>query len=122
VRQCLVGLGVDACRCHILEPGWFMNFAYSWAFDKPVGKLYYNLVITGSSIAAAFLIGTVEVLGVLTSKMHLRGAAWDFLAGFSINRAGLAIAVLFAVTWASAIAVWRVGGLGRQIDDGSRAR
>ena len=48
--------------------GCFMNFAYGWAFAKPVRKVYYNLVITGLSIAAAFLIGTIEVLGVLTSE------------------------------------------------------
>lgn len=27
--------------------GSFMNFAYGWAFSKPVRKVYYNLTITG---------------------------------------------------------------------------
>jgi high-affinity nickel-transport protein len=31
--------------------GCFMNFAYGWAFARPVRKVYYNLVITGLSIA-----------------------------------------------------------------------
>src|ERR1035438_9951593 len=30
--------------------GCFMNFAYGWAFARPVRKVYYNLVITGLSI------------------------------------------------------------------------
>ena len=42
--------------------GCFMNFAYGWAFARPVRKVYYNLVITGLSIAVAFLIGTIEIL------------------------------------------------------------
>jgi high-affinity nickel-transport protein len=89
--------------------GCFMNFAYGWAFAKPVRKVYYNLVITGLSIAAAFIIGTVEVLGVLTSELHLSGGFWDFMANFDINKAGFIIAGLFAVTWIVALLVWRIG-------------
>ena len=48
--------------------GCFMNFAYGWAFARPVRKVYYNLVITGLSIGAAFIIGTIEILGILTSE------------------------------------------------------
>jgi nickel/cobalt transporter (NiCoT) family protein len=91
--------------------GCFMNFAYGWAFARPVRKVYYNLVITGLSIAAAFLIGTIEILGILTGELHLRGAGWSFLANFNINRAGFVIAGLFAVTWAVAVAVWHYGGI-----------
>jgi nickel/cobalt transporter (NiCoT) family protein len=89
--------------------GCFMNFAYGWAFARPVRKVYYNLVITGLSIAAAFIIGTVEMLGVLTSELHLHGAFWDFMANFDINKAGFTIAALFAVTWVAALLVWRFG-------------
>jgi high-affinity nickel-transport protein len=89
--------------------GCFMNFAYGWAFARPVRKVYYNLVITGLSIAAAFLIGTIEILGVLTSELHLSGGFWDFMANFDINRAGFAIAGLFAVTWIVALVIWRLG-------------
>ena len=52
--------------------GCFMNFAYGWAFARPVRKVYYNLVITGLSIGAAFIIGTIEILGVLTTEFHLQ--------------------------------------------------
>jgi high-affinity nickel-transport protein len=89
--------------------GAFMNFAYGWAFARPVRKVYYNLVITGLSIGAAFIIGTIELLGVLTSELHLRGAFWDVMANFNINVAGFIIAVMFAGVWAAALAYWRWG-------------
>ncbi|HEY3873827.1 MAG TPA: HoxN/HupN/NixA family nickel/cobalt transporter [Actinocrinis sp.] len=89
--------------------GCFMNFAYGWAFAKPVRKVYYNIVITGLSIAAAFLVGTIEILGILTSELHLSGGFWDFAANFDINRAGFAIAGLFVITWIVAVAFWRLG-------------
>lgn len=91
--------------------GCFMNMAYGWAFARPVRKVYYNLVITGLSIAAAFVIGTVEFLGVLTTEAHLHGAFWNFMAEFDINRAGFVIAALFAIVWVLAIAYWRFGKL-----------
>jgi high-affinity nickel-transport protein len=89
--------------------GCFMNFAYGWAFARPVRKVYYNIVITGLSIAAAFLIGTVEILGILTSELHLGGSFWGFMADFDINKAGFTIAGLFVVVWAMALAIWRFG-------------
>ena len=91
--------------------GCFMNFAYGWAFARPVRKVYYNLVITGLSIAVAFLIGTIEITGLLSSELHIHGGFWDFMANFNINRAGFAIAGLFVVVWAAAIAYWKLGRL-----------
>jgi high-affinity nickel-transport protein len=89
--------------------GHFMNFAYGWAFARPVRKVYYNLVITGLSIGAAFIIGTIELLGVLTTELHLHGTFWNFMANFNINVAGFCIAALFLIIWAIAIAYWRYG-------------
>ena len=89
--------------------GAFMNFAYGWAFARPVRKVYYNLVITGLSIGAAFIVGTIELLGLLTGELHLRGAFWDLMANFDINVAGFVIAAMFVLVWAAALAYWRWG-------------
>jgi nickel/cobalt transporter (NiCoT) family protein len=89
--------------------GAFMNFAYGWAFARPVRKVYYNLVITGLSIGAAFIIGTIEILGVMTTELHLSGPFWNTMAGFNINVAGFCIAGLFVLVWAAALAYWRLG-------------
>jgi nickel/cobalt transporter (NiCoT) family protein len=91
--------------------GAFMNFAYGWAFARPVRKVYYNLVITGLSIGAAFIIGTIEILGVLTGELHLHGGFWDLMANFNINLAGFAIAALFVLVWAAALVYWRLGNV-----------
>jgi high-affinity nickel-transport protein len=94
--------------------GCFMNFAYGWAFANPVRKVYYNLVITGLSIAVAFLIGTIEIVGLLSSELHIHGVVWDFIANFDINRAGFVMAGLFVLVWAAAIVYWRVARLDRR--------
>jgi len=89
--------------------GVFMNVAYGWAFFNPVRKVYYNLAITGLSVFICFFIGTVEVLGLLPTELHLKGGFWTFMANFNINTAGFVIVGLFVVTWVGALAVWKYG-------------
>ncbi|MFI1535469.1 Nickel transporter NicT [Streptomyces anandii] len=89
--------------------GSFMNFAYGWAFSKPVRKVYYNLTVTGLSVAVALLIGTVELLGLLAQKLGLHGAFWDWIAGLDLNVVGFVIVGLFFATWILALVVWKAG-------------
>jgi high-affinity nickel-transport protein len=89
--------------------GCFMNFAYGWAFFNPVRKIYYNLAITGLSIAICVLVGAIEVLGLLPTELHLKGSFWNFMEHFNINVAGYVIVGMFILTWAAAVALWRYG-------------
>ncbi|MCU1493192.1 MAG: hoxN 1 [Acidimicrobiaceae bacterium] len=89
--------------------GCFMNFAYGWAFSRPIRKVYYNITITGLSVGVALLIGTVELLGLLTQELHIRGGAATFFQHFNINTAGFFIVGLFVATWVVALAIWRFG-------------
>jgi nickel/cobalt transporter (NiCoT) family protein len=89
--------------------GSFMNFAYGWAFSRPIRKVYYNITITGLSVLVAFLIGTIELFGLLATELHLRGMFWSSMAHFNINAAGFVIVGLFAGTWIVALAIWRFG-------------
>ena len=89
--------------------GSFMNFAYGWAFSRPVRKVYYNIVITGLSVFVAFFIGTVEIVGLLSTEANLHGAFWDWSSHFDINRAGFIIAGAFVVVWVGALSFWRWG-------------
>ena len=75
-----------------------MNFAYDWAFSKPVRKIFYNLTITGLSVAVALGIGTIELAQGFTEKVTV-----------DLNYVGFVIVGLFAMTWVVAWAVWRIG-------------
>ncbi|MFF3253188.1 HoxN/HupN/NixA family nickel/cobalt transporter [Actinacidiphila glaucinigra] len=88
--------------------GTFMNFAYQWAFSNPVRKVYYNLTITGLSIAVAFLIGTIELVGVLHDKLDMTDGFTGWVAGLDLDNVGYAIVGLFVAVWAVAIAYWRL--------------
>jgi nickel/cobalt transporter (NiCoT) family protein len=92
--------------------GLFMNMAYGWAFFNPVRKVYYNLAITGLSVAICFFIGGIEVLSLVPLEYHgvsqTRGF-WGFMYNFNINNAGFVIVGMFIVTWIVALLVWRYG-------------
>jgi nickel/cobalt transporter (NiCoT) family protein len=89
--------------------GSFMNFAYGWALSNPVRKIYYNIIITGLSVAVALLIGSIELLGLFAGQLGWRGPFWDWLGGLDLNTVGFVVVGMFAVTWASALLVWRYG-------------
>jgi high-affinity nickel-transport protein len=89
--------------------GMFMNFAYSWAFFNPVRKVYYNLTITGLSVAICFFIGTIEVVGLIPQELHAHGAVWNWFGAFDINKAGFVIVGMFIITWVGALAFWKFG-------------
>ncbi len=89
--------------------GSFMNFAYGWAFSKPVRKVYYNITITGLSVAVALLVGTAELLAILAQKLNLTGGVWNWVAGLDLNTIGFGIVGLFVLVWAVALAVWKLG-------------
>jgi nickel/cobalt transporter (NiCoT) family protein len=89
--------------------GSFMNFAYGWAFSKPVRKVYYNITITGLSVAVALIVGTVELLGLAAEKLGLSGGFWTWVSAIDINTLGYIIVGMFVTTWAIAALIWRVG-------------
>jgi nickel/cobalt transporter (NiCoT) family protein len=89
--------------------GSFMNFAYGWAFSRPVRKVFYNLTITGLSVAVALVIGTIEIVGLLAREAGAQGPFWAWWENIDINTLGFIIVGMFVATWALALAIWRLG-------------
>jgi high-affinity nickel-transport protein len=89
--------------------GVFMNFAYDWAFAKPVRKVFYNITITALSVAVALIIGTIELVGVLVDRARIRSGPLVAIADVPLDYAGYAIVALFVSAWLAALAVWRWG-------------
>ncbi|MGD0196319.1 MAG: HoxN/HupN/NixA family nickel/cobalt transporter [Solirubrobacteraceae bacterium] len=105
--------------------GLLMSRAYAWAFSAPVRRVFYNLVITGLSVAVAILIGTVELGGLIASKLNLAGSFWSWLENININTLGYAIVAIFLVTWIVSVTLWRFGHVEQRwsqaLLDGDRA-
>ncbi|HEX5288211.1 MAG TPA: HoxN/HupN/NixA family nickel/cobalt transporter [Streptosporangiaceae bacterium] len=98
--------------------GCFMNFAYDWAFARPVRKVYYNITITALSVFVALFVGAVEILGLVGQESNLTGPGWAWLANFNINTAGFVIVGVFVVTWVVALGIWHFGKLEQRWENG----
>jgi high-affinity nickel-transport protein len=89
--------------------GAFMNFAYGWALSKPVRKVFYNLTVTGLSVAVALVIGPIEVGGLISSELDLSGSFWNCSETVDLDFLGFVIIAMFIATWMIAFLVWRLG-------------
>jgi nickel/cobalt transporter (NiCoT) family protein len=89
--------------------GCFMNVAYGWAFARPVRKVYYNMVITGLSVAVALIIGSIELISILDVEAGIASGPWAAIGSVDLNGAGFAIVGLFLLVWLLGICVWRFG-------------
>ena len=99
--------------------GVFMIGAYGWAFVEPLRKLWYNLTITAVSIAVAALIGGIEALGLISSKLKLTGALWETINALNDDSAffGLIIIAIFLLSWVVSAAIFRWTDLVRSAPD-----
>ena len=102
--------------------GTFMNFAYGWAFSKPVRKVYYNITITSLSVLIAFVIGGVELLGLLSQQLNINGRFWTAMQHADLNTLGFVIVGMFVVIWAAALFIWRYAHIEEKWSAGMRQR
>jgi high-affinity nickel-transport protein len=83
--------------------------AYGWAFVQPLRKLWYNLAITGASVAVALLIGGVEALGLVADKLELGGRFWSAVTSLNddMSSLGFAVIAIFALAWGGSAMLFR---------------
>lgn len=87
--------------------GMFMTTAYRWAFSTPLRKLYYNVTVTMISVLAALLIGFVELIQVLSEKLNLQSAFFQWVQDLDFGDLGYMLAALFVVAWGLSVTVWK---------------
>jgi high-affinity nickel-transport protein len=89
--------------------GIFMLWAYGWAFVNPAKKIFYNMFLTGTSACVAFLVGGVEVGGILVDKLHLTGTFWHDWKALSENfeTLGFVIIGIFTVSFLISVVMFK---------------
>lgn len=87
--------------------GILMLGAYGWAYVKPIRKLYYNLNITLVSVLIAFVVGGVEVMGIVAQEFGLSGGIWNIVGNLDFELIGFAIIAIFLVSWGASTIIYR---------------
>jgi high-affinity nickel-transport protein len=88
--------------------GIFMTSAYQWAFRTPLRKIYYNMSVTALSVAAALVIGVVELLQLLAPKLALTGGFWDWVQELDFGSLGYLLVGMFVLAWAISYGIWKL--------------
>ena len=93
--------------------GVAMRYAYDWAFAHPLLKVYYNLTLTVISVLVAFVIGGLELIGVLGSELGVGGTLGRAIGQLDFVTIGYAVVVLFLAVWGGALLLYRWRGYDR---------
>jgi high-affinity nickel-transport protein len=88
--------------------GVLMTRAYNWALVNPLRRIFYNATTTALSIAAALLIGTVELLQLCIALFGWRGRFFDWAAAIDFGSLGYVLAGLFLAIWVASVALWKL--------------
>ncbi|MEV6258790.1 hypothetical protein AB0L97_36615 [Nocardia sp. NPDC051911] len=74
--------------------------------------------LTGLSIAVAFRIGSIELIGILHDQLDLADPVSAGISGIDLNNIGVIIVGLFVVVWAVALTFWKLAKLRSDIAGG----
>jgi high-affinity nickel-transport protein len=88
--------------------GVFMTTAYRWAFATPLRKVYYNLTVTGLSVVAALVIGSIELTQVLSQALGWTAGFWGWLQTLDFGWIGYLLVSLFVLTWSLSYGAWKL--------------
>ncbi|MBD3913041.1 HoxN/HupN/NixA family nickel/cobalt transporter [Nocardioides hwasunensis] len=80
--------------------GVLMSRAYSWAFLKPIRKIYYNFTVTVLSVTVALSIGALLLLQLASESVP--GLSWA--SHLDLEYVGFGLVALFVVVWGVSVA------------------
>ena len=89
--------------------GVLMCRAYRWALLNPVRKIFYNATTTGVSVAVALVIGSIELLQVVTGVFGLRGGFFRAVASIDFADLGYIVVGILMLAWGGSVILWRRG-------------
>jgi high-affinity nickel-transport protein len=81
--------------------GMMMKFVYTGALRGPLHRIYYNLFVTGLSVAVALTIGTLQIGTLLEQRAGVFGS----IAQTDFSKLGLAIVALFIAAALTTVAI-----------------
>lgn len=70
-------------------------------------KICYNLTVTALSVAVTLLIGTIEIISIITDRFEITTGPLPAIGELSLDYVGYAVVALFVLTWALALLVRR---------------
>ncbi|MBE0649419.1 MAG: HoxN/HupN/NixA family nickel/cobalt transporter [Bacteroidales bacterium] len=87
--------------------GLIMMKIYDWAMMDAVRKVFFNMVITGTSVFVALAIGTIEWIQVVATEVKTSNPFFNFLNNLDFSVLGVGVVFIMLVSWLSAFIYYR---------------
>jgi nickel/cobalt transporter (NiCoT) family protein len=87
--------------------GLIMMRIYDWAMVDAVRKVFFNMVITGTSVFVALAIGTIEWLQVVSIEAKESLSFFSFLNHLDFSVLGVGVVIIMLISWLSAFVYYR---------------
>lgn len=87
--------------------GLVMLRIYDWAMADALRKLFFNTTITGLGVLVALLVGGIEWMQLLASRLGWESGLWKFLENLDFGTLGLLVTGLMVFSWLAAAMYYR---------------
>jgi len=82
--------------------GLVMMKIYDWAMIDATRKLFFNVIITGTSVFIALAVGLVEWMQVMSMELNVNTPFFNFLNSLNFEVLGIFIVFIMVISWVSA--------------------
>ncbi len=87
--------------------GLIMMKIYDWAMIDVTRKLFFNMVVTGTSVFVALTIGFVEWVQVVSTELSINNTYLNALNNINFEVVGIATVILMIGIWSSAFIYYK---------------
>jgi len=87
--------------------GLIMMKIYDWAMVDAVRKVFFNMVITGTSVFIALAIGSIEWMQVIASETKTDITFFNALNQLDFSVLGVGVVIIMLISWFSAFVYYR---------------
>ncbi len=79
--------------------GLVMMKIYDWAMVDALRKIFFNMIITATSVFVALAIGTIEWIQVISLKMNENSPFFNFINNLNFEVLGVGVVVIMITSW-----------------------
>ncbi len=79
--------------------GLVMMKIYDWAMMDALRKIFFNMIITATSVFVALAIGSIEWLQVISIKINVNSPFFNFINNLNFEVLGIGVVVIMIMSW-----------------------
>ncbi len=87
--------------------GLVMMKIYDWAMVDALRKIFFNMIITATSVFVALAIGTIEWIQVISLKININSPFFNFINNLNFEVLGVGVVIIMVASWVYAFVYYK---------------